>query len=206
MTLKIEDELKLINQARSGDNDAFLELYGNYKNLIKSKARSYYMIGAEIEDLVQEGFIGFFKAIRDYDDSLNIPFYSFVNLCVTRNIITAIKTNSRMKHIPLNYYKSLNVPIFCDASLTLGDTLALPNDNPEEKIITKEFWDGLLRFAEQNFSELEQQVFKYYLKGYSFQLIADKLEVTFKAVDNAVWRIKRKFRKYNQQEFLTLYY
>ena len=204
MKIEVENEMKLINKARSGDNDAFLELYSNYKNLIKLRARSYYMLGAEIEDLVQEGFIGLLKAIRDYDDGLNIPFYSFVNLCVMRNIITAIKTNSRMKHIPLNYYKSLNVPIFYDGSITLEDTLALPKDNPEEEIINKELWDGLHRFAKNHFSELEQDVFKYYLKGYSFQLIADKLGVTFKSVDNAVWRIKRKFRKCNRQDFLTL--
>lgn len=192
---------QVVGLAQKGDSVAVEYLLSKYKNFVRSKARSYFLIGADHEDIVQEGMIGLFKAIRDYQAERLSSFRAFAELCITRQIITAIKTATRQKHVPLNSYVSLNKPIYDEESdRTLMDVIVEGRaQNPEELIIGRE---NLVSFRDQVdkvLSGLEQDVLNAYLDGKSYQEIADKLGRHVKSIDNALQRVKRKMEKFLEE-------
>ena len=194
------DEM-IVDLAQNGDRIALEYLLSKYKNFVRSKARSYFLIGADHEDIVQEGMIGLFKSIRDYQLERLSSFRAFAELCITRQIITAIKTATRQKHLPLNSYVSLNKPIYDEESdRTLMDVIVEGHaQNPEELIIGRE---DILSIRDQVgtvLSSLEQDVLSAYLDGKSYQEIADKLGRHVKSIDNALQRVKRKLERYLQE-------
>lgn len=182
------------------ENDALAVefLLNKYKNFVRSKARSYFLIGADHEDIVQEGMIGLYKAIRDFRPEKLSSFRAFAELCITRQIITAIKTATRQKHIPLNSYVSLNKPLYDEESdRTLLDVCAEGHSsNPEELIISQEDVRGIHQRIDEVLSDLEQEVLAAYLDGKSYQEIADNLGRHVKSIDNALQRVKRKLERY----------
>ena len=169
-----------------------------YRNFVKSKAKSYFLIGADKEDIIQEGMIGLYKAVRDFDATKTNSFKGFADICITRQIITAIKTATRQKHIPLNSYVSLNKPVYDEESeRTLLDIIATSIvTDPEELIISKEELKHIESKMNELLSDLELQVVEYYLNGKSYQYIADKLNRDVKSIDNALQRVKRKLEKH----------
>ena len=172
-----------------------------YRSFVRGKARSYFLIGAEREDIIQEGMIGLYKAIRDFRSDKQSSFRAFAELCVTRQIITAINTATRQKHIPLNSYISLNKPIYEDDSdRTLLDVFANTNKqtNPEEMIIRQEELADIQNKMYKILSDLEWEVFMSYLDGKSYQETAAELHRHIKSIDNALQRVKRKVEKYRE--------
>jgi len=198
LEFKDKSDEEIVIEAKSGDNRAQDYLISKYENFVKSKAKSYFLIGADKEDIYQEGMIGFYKAIRDYKPDKSTSFKAFAEICVTRQIITAIKTATRQKHIPLNTYVSLNKPIYEEESeRTLLDVLAgIKISDPEELIISKEQMDYIEDKIENVLSDLELEVLTSYLDGKSYQEIACDLERHSKSIDNALQRVKRKLEKY----------
>lgn len=194
---KDKSDEEVVSEAQKGNNRAQEYLIAKYENFVKSKAKSYFLIGADKEDIYQEGMIGFYKAIRDFKIDKFTSFKAFAEICVTRQIITAIKTATRQKHIPLNTYVSLNKPIYEDESdRTLIDVLSsIAISDPEELIISQE----QLKFIEEEIgkvlSELELEVLTSYLDGKSYQEIASDLDRHEKSIDNALQRVKRKLEK-----------
>ena len=194
---KDKPDEEVVLEAQKGNNRAQEYLIAKYENFVKSKAKSYFLIGADKEDIYQEGMIGFYKAIRDFKPDKFTSFKAFAEICVTRQIITAIKTATRQKHIPLNTYVSLNKPIYEDESdRTLIDVLSsVAISDPEELIISQE----QLKFIEEEIgkvlSELELEVLTSYLDGKSYQEIASDLDRHEKSIDNALQRVKRKLEK-----------
>ena len=188
----------VVARCREGDAVAVEFLLNKYKNFVRSKARSYFLIGADHEDIVQEGMIGLYKAIRDFRPEKLSSFRAFAELCITRQIITAIKTATRQKHIPLNSYVSLNKPLYDEESdRTLLDVCAEGHSaNPEELIISQEDLNGIHQKIDEVLSGLEQEVLTAYLDGKSYQEIADNLGRHVKSIDNALQRVKRKLEKY----------
>ena len=183
--------------AQQGDDQASGHLLNKYKNFVRSKARSYFLIGADHEDIVQEGMIGLFKAIRDYRPERLSSFRVFAELCVTRQIITAIKTATRQKHIPLNSYVSLNKPIYDEESdRTLLDVITEGRvSNPEDLLIGQEDLHRIEDKIGEMLSDLEWEVLTSYLDGRSYQEIAKDLGRHVKSIDNALQRVKRKLEK-----------
>lgn len=173
-------------------------LLHKYKNFVRAKARSYFLIGAEREDIIQEGMIGLYKAIRDFKNDKQASFRAFAELCVTRQIITAIKTATRQKHIPLNSYVSLNKPIYEeDSDRTLLDVISgVKVANPEDMVISREEFDDIESKMNDILSDLEWQVLMSYLDGKTYQEIAIELDRHVKSIDNALQRVKRKLEKY----------
>lgn len=193
MELLTDDELAVLSK----DNDTAAEILINrYKNLVRSKSRSYFLIGADSEDIVQEGMIGLFKAIRDYNPDKMASFCAFAELCVVRQIISAIKSATRFKHTPLNSYISLNKPIFDDAAEhPLLDSIAYQSvADPEKLILMKESFSDVLKQIEDKLSPFEQEVLQHYLDGKPYQEIAAITGKSFKSVDNALQRIKKKLQ------------
>ena len=196
----MQDE-DVVNRCHEGDTRAEEYLLNKYKNFVRSKARSYFLIGADHEDIVQEGMIGLYKAIRDYRPDRLSSFRAFAELCITRQIITAIKTATRQKHIPLNSYVSLNKPLYDDESdRTLLDVIIEGRaTNPEDLIISQEDLININREMNQVLSSLEQDVLEAYLDGKSYQEIADKLGRHVKSIDNALQRVKRKLEHFLEE-------
>ena len=190
-----DEEIALL--AQNGSDDAQEFLLNKYKNFVRSKARSYFLIGADHEDIVQEGMIGIFKAIRDFREDKLSSFRAFAELCVTRQIITAIKTATRQKHIPLNSYVSLNRPIYDEESdRTLMDVISeAPMAGPEELLISREDYSSVESRISEVLSDLEMEVLDLYLEGKSYQEIAEQLNRHVKSIDNALQRVKRKLEK-----------
>lgn len=195
------NEEEVVALARSGDSKAQEFLIKKYKNFVRGKARSYFLIGADREDIIQEGMIGLFKAIRDYRPDRIASFKAFAELCITRQMITAIKTATRQKHIPLNSYVSLNKPMYDDDSeRTLLDIVSgRVVSNPEELVISREEFDSMEAKIGEVLSDLELQVLTYYLDGKSYQEIAENLDRHVKSIDNALQRVKRKLEKCLQE-------
>ena len=191
---------EIVSAAKAGNDSATEYIIEKYKNLVKSRARTYFLIGAAQEDIVQEGMIGLFKAVRDFNGSKTASFRAFAELCITRQIITAIKTATRQKHIPLNSYISLNRPVFDDdAEQTLLDTISEKKVfDPEEIVITKEHFMSLREKMSKNLSKLEWNVLSLYLDGKSYVEIAKIVKKSEKSIDNALQRIKRKVAKFLQ--------
>jgi len=191
---------EIIRDAKTGDEKALEFLINKYKGFVRAKARTYFLIGADREDIIQEGMIGLFKAIRDFRGDKLTSFRAFAELCITRQIITAIKTATRQKHIPLNSYISLNKPIFDEESdRTLLDVISEENiSDPEQMMINREEFAGIELKMEEILSELEWEVLSKYLQGRSYQEIAVELNRHVKSIDNALQRVKRKLEKYLQ--------
>ncbi|GIO28793.1 RNA polymerase sporulation sigma factor SigH [Ornithinibacillus bavariensis] len=203
--LKLDDDevLELIHQ---GDNEALDYLIHKYKNFVRAKARTYFLIGADKEDIIQEGMIGLYKAIRDYNEDKLTSFKAFAELCITRQIITAIKTATRQKHIPLNSYVSLDKPIYDEESdRTLLDVIAGSRAiDPQELLVNREnFGDMELKLSEL-LSEFEKGVLHLYLEGKTYQEISVELNRHVKSIDNALQRVKRKLEQLMETNELSL--
>jgi len=192
------DDEDVVEFARNRDGAAEEYLINKYKNFVRAKARSYFLIGADREDIIQEGMIGLYKAIRDFRSDKLASFRAFAELCITRQIITAIKTATRQKHIPLNSYVSLNKPIFDeDSDRTLLDVLPIAKvTDPEELVISREEFVDIEEKMEEFLSDLEWKVLMAYLEGKSYQEIATELNRHVKSIDNALQRVKRKLERY----------
>ena len=187
---------ELVRLAQSGDGEALPFLLDKYKNFVRTRARSYFLIGADHEDIVQEGMIGLYKAIRDYNPEKLTTFRAFAELCVKRQIITAIKTATRQKHYALNSYVSLNKPLYDEESdRTLLDVLEGRVTNPEDLYISQEDLSHIETQIDSMLSDLEQQVLQCFLDGSSYQEIAEELGRHVKSIDNALQRIKKKLTK-----------
>jgi RNA polymerase sporulation-specific sigma factor len=188
-----DDELVLA--ARSGDDNALCDLLNKYRAFARVKARSYFLVGADREDIVQEGMIGLYKAIRDFNPDMQSSFRAFAELCVTRQIITAIKTATRQKHGPLNNYVSFERPVGGDddGERVLGDVLpSRAISDPADLVISAERIRALQAHFDEVLSELETEVLRLYVEGKSYQEIAERLQRHVKSIDNALQRIKRK--------------
>ena len=168
-----------------------------YKNFVRSKARSYFLMGADKEDIIQEGMIGLYKATRDYNRDREVSFKSFAELCITRQIISAIKGASRQKHIPLNSYISLNKPAYDDSERTLIEVLETEkNLDPEEVVINREQYALIKEVMEAVLSPLEWDVLRGYMDAKSYQEMAEKHHRSIKSIDNALQRVKKKMEVY----------
>ncbi len=187
----------VVLEAKNGNNRAQEYIIAKYENFVKSKSKSYFLIGADKEDIYQEGMIGLYKAIRDFKADKFNSFKAFAELCVTRQIITAIKTATRQKHIPLNTYVSLNKPIYEEESeRTLLDVIAgLKITDPEELFISAEQMEHIQGEISKVLSDLEMEVLTSYLDGKSYQEIACDLDRHAKSIDNALQRVKKKLEK-----------
>ena len=193
---ELSDE-ELIALSRSGEAWAEEALCERHKNLVRIKARPYFLIGADREDLLQEGMIGLYKAVRDYEPGHDMSFRSFAELCIVRQIITAIKQATRKKHVPLNTYISFYKVTDDENERTLIDTMpAARTDNPEELIISRESMTDMTNMLDTMLTPLEKDVLELFLEGHSYQEIAAALGRRPKTVDNALQRIKKKLEAY----------
>jgi RNA polymerase sporulation-specific sigma factor len=188
---------EVVKYAKGGSLVATEHLLSKYRTIVEGKARSYFLIGADHEDIVQEGMIGLYKAIRDFRNEKQLPFRAFAELCISRQIFTAIKAATRQKHIPLNSYVSLHASLFeSDSERTLIDTIAESDkSDPEQLVITQQFSDDLRHRIKRDLSELESAVLRGHLEGKSYQEIAEELHRRVKSIDNALQRAKRKIGK-----------
>jgi RNA polymerase sporulation-specific sigma factor len=189
-------DLQLVVRARNGDQQALDALIRRYTGFVRLKASSYFLAGGDPEDLIQEGLIGLYKAVRDFRHDKETSFRSFAELCVTRQIITAIKTATRFKHSPLNTYVSFsNTPAGqdSDSDVTLGDALPGPSvDDPSICVISTEELQSLVFALGTGLSKLEADALKLYLEGSSYEQMAETLGCDTKTIDNALQRVKRK--------------
>jgi RNA polymerase sporulation-specific sigma factor len=203
--IEMEDE-RLVECVHEGDSDALEYLINKYKNFVRAKARSYFLIGADREDIVQEGMIGLYKAIRDFRGDKLSSFKAFAELCITRQMITAIKTATRQKHIPLNSYVSLDKPIYDEESdRTLMDVICGTRvTDPEQLIINQEEFDDIELKMSEILSDLERKVLMLYLDGQSYQEISADLNRHVKSIDNALQRVKRKLERYLELREISL--
>lgn len=185
---------KLAELAQAGDETAEEVLINRYKELVKSRARMYFIAGADAEDVIQEGMIGLFKAVRDYCSDRDTLFRTFAAVCINRQIITAIKTAKRMKHGPLNNSISLNRPLEESGGEkdVIENILAAPVSNPEEMILIQDTIDEITSAMSQILSKFELQVWQLYISGQNYTDIAEKTGKSPKSIDNALQRIKRK--------------
>ena len=192
------NEKKLVKMAKTNDPFAQEYLIRKYMGVVKSKTKIYFIVGGSKEDIIQEGMIGIFKAINDYDETKNDSFAPFVNMCVTRQIITAIKKATRQKHSPLNLSISLSEPLNGKvASMTLLDTLWKENDiNPERMIISDENLKKIEEKMDTILSKFELKVLLRHLQGDSYKMISKDLDKKVKSVDNALQRVKKKLNKH----------
>ena len=186
----------LVARTWSGDAEAMDELLNRYRGFVRMKARSYFLVGADREDVVQEGMVGLYKAVRDFDPSREASFRSFAELCVVRQIITAIKTATRHKHAPLNSYVSLHAQVGSeDSDSELGDQFE-GGEDPVDHVVNMGEMASIRSYFGQILSDLESEVLRRYLDGQSYAEIADGLERHVKSIDNAIQRIKRKLEGY----------
>jgi RNA polymerase sporulation-specific sigma factor len=195
-------DLQLVIRARNGDGKALDELMRRYQGFVRLKASSYFLAGGDAEDLIQEGLIGLYKAVRDFRADKETSFRSFAELCVTRQIITAIKTATRFKHAPLNTYVSFShTPAGQepDGDCTLGDALPGPSvDDPSVCVISTEELQSLVFTLGSGLSKLEADALKLYLEGESYEEMAERLGCDTKTIDNALQRVKRKVLAHQQ--------
>lgn len=186
---------QIISQIKDGDEQALTYLLEKYKDLVNSKVGKYFIIGAEKEDIVQEGMIGLYKAIKNFDEYKQNSFKTFANLCVERQLITAIKSSNRQKHMPLNSYLSLNTAAYDndEDGTELIETFEVDTiDDPLETIMQKEYFDEIQTTMNKSLSKFESQVLDRYMQGESYEIIAKKLETPVKSIDNAIQRIRKK--------------
>ncbi|ASK61673.1 RNA polymerase factor sigma-70 [Virgibacillus phasianinus] len=204
--LNMLDDDTIIQSIHRGDSRALDYLIHKYKNFVRAKARTYFLIGADKEDIVQEGMIGLYKAIRDFDSDKLSSFKAFAELCITRQIITAVKTSTRQKHIPLNSYVSLDKPVYDEESdRTLLDIIAGSRAiDPQELLINRERFADMETKLSELLSELEKKALHLYLDGRSYQEISVELKRHVKSIDNALQRVKRKFEQLLESREITL--
>ena len=188
---KYEDmtDEELIDQLREGDRQVMDYICDKYKNLVRSKAKSMYILGGDSEDLIQEGMLGLFKAVRDYKPGKEASFATFAGLCIDRQMYSAVASSQRQKHQPLNSFVSLSEPV-SEQELRLVD-----EETPEEIMISRENVIGMHERIKERLSKFEYQVLELYLKGYDYTQIAEKLGKQPKAIDNALQRIRGKVRE-----------
>lgn len=192
----MQDE-EIINKIKAGDKSALNYLMDKYKELVNMKVSKYYIIGAEKEDIIQEGLIGLFKAIKSYKPGMQNSFRTFASICIERQLITAIKTSNRQKHIPLNSYLSLNMNAY-DSEQSDSDTTLLEIYNnatvedPLETLTKKEYYNHIENAIENALSDFEKKVLFRYIKGESYNKIAEELDTPVKSIDNAIQRIRKK--------------
>ncbi|WP_200809531.1 RNA polymerase sporulation sigma factor SigH [Virgibacillus dakarensis] len=196
-SLQMLDDDAIIQLIQNGNSHALDFLINKYRSFVQAKARTYFLIGADKEDIVQEGMIGLYKAIRDFDEDKLSSFKVFAELCITRQIITAIKTATRQKHIPLNSYVSLDKPIYDEESdRTLLDVIAGSKAiDPQELLVNRERFGDMEDKLSELLSELEKQVLNLYLDGQTYQEISVELKRHVKSIDNALQRVKRKLEQ-----------
>ena len=195
---KMTDE-EIIKEIRNGDKQALTYLMNKYKEIVNLKVGKYFMVGAEKEDIIQEGLIGLFKAIKTFNAEKNNTFKTFANMCIERQLITAIKSSNRQKHMPLNSYLSLNMSAYDNEEengAELMDTFDSKTiEDPLETIINKEYYDEIEKSIDKTLSQFEKQVLDRYMKGESYVTIAKRLNSPVKSVDNAIQRIRKKAMK-----------
>ena len=187
---------QIVTEIKQGDEYALSYLLEKYKELVNMKVGKYFMVGAEKEDIMQEGMIGLYKAIKNFDTEKQNSFKTFANLCIERQLITAIKTSNRQKHMPLNSYLSLNMAAYDnneDDSVELMDTFNNDSvEDPLETIMKKEYYKQIQNSIEKSLSKFEKQVLDRFIKGESYNVIAQRLNSPIKSVDNAIQRIRKK--------------
>lgn len=195
---KMTDE-EIIKEIRKGDKQALTYLMNKYKEIVNLKVGKYFMVGAEKEDIIQEGLIGLFKAIKTFNAEKNNTFKTFANMCIERQLITAIKSSNRQKHMPLNSYLSLNMSAYDNEEengAELMDTFDSKTiEDPLETIINKEYYNEIEKSIDKTLSQFEKQVLDRYMKGESYVTIAKRLDSPVKSVDNAIQRIRKKAMK-----------
>ncbi|MDQ0861097.1 RNA polymerase sporulation sigma factor SigH [Bacillus sp. V2I10] len=201
---ELTDEI-LLELVQKGDSESTDFLISKYRNFVRAKASRYFLIGGEREDIVQEGMIGLYKAIRDFKVDKQASFKAFAELCITRQIITAIKTATRQKHTPLNSYVSLYKPLFEDDNHTLLDVIpGTKTMDPATLIINQEkALDIEMKMAEM-LSDLERKVLALYMDGQSYVEISEELNKHVKSIDNALQRVKRKLERYMEMRDYSL--
>ena len=203
---ELEDNV-LVQRVQEGDERSLEILLSRYRNFARSKARSYFLAGSDKEDVVQEGMIGLYKAIRDFDLSQETPFRAFAELCISRQILTAIKTANRNKHQPLNSSISLDAPAYANESSdkSVADNLISQTmTDPADLLISAEEIEGIRNSMKDNLTELEGDVLRLYMDGKSYEEIAGALGNHVKSIDNALQRIKRKLQRHlDQRDALT---
>ncbi|WP_127160097.1 RNA polymerase sporulation sigma factor SigH [Veillonella sp. VA137] len=191
-----DEEIVTIYQ-RENNHYATDYIVQRYKNFVRSKARSYFLMGADKEDIIQEGMIGLYKATRDFNQDHEVSFKAFAELCITRQIISAIKGASRQKHIPLNSYISLNKPAYDDSERTLIEVLETEkNLDPQEVVINREQYALIKEVMEAVLSPLEWDVLRGYMDAKSYQEMAEEHHRSVKSIDNALQRVKKKMEVY----------
>ena len=188
---------QLISQIKEGDDQALTYMINKYKDLVNVKVGKYFMIGAEKEDIIQEGMIGLFKAIKSFDTKKQSTFKTFANICIERQLITAIKSSNRQKNIPLNSYLSLNTSAYDnndeDGSTELIDTFNSKTiEDPLETVMKQEYYKEIHNAIDKSLSKFERQVLSRFIKGESYVMIAKKLDSPVKSIDNAIQRIRKK--------------
>lgn len=192
----------LITVIKSGDKFALEFLIEKYKELVNMKVSKFFMIGAEKEDIVQEGLIGLFKAVKNYNPEMQNSFKTFANLCIERQLITAIKSSNRQKHIPLNSYLSLNIAAYEDDEdsnlLDIFDSHQI--EDPLDTITKKEYYKTVEVAIDKSLSDFEKKVLNRYMQGESYVQIAEKLDAPVKSIDNAIQRIRKKAIKSIEDE------
>jgi RNA polymerase sporulation-specific sigma factor len=189
------DDHYLVALAKEGRTDAYDAIIRRYRGFVRLKASSYFLLGGESDDLIQEGLVGLYKAVRDYRTDRESSFRNFAELCITRQIITAVKTATRNKHTPLNQYVSFSQSPAAagDSESTLDEILPGPSvADPVNQVIASEELESLVSCLSSVLSDLESRVLSLYLDGYSYEVIAERLECDTKTVDNALQRVKRK--------------
>jgi RNA polymerase sporulation-specific sigma factor len=191
--LEVDDHY-LVALAKSGKRDAYDRIVRRYYGFVRLKASSYFLIGGDSDDLIQEGLVGLYKAVRDYRSDRESSFRNFAELCITRQIITAVKTSTRNKHTPLNQYVSFSQTAASgDGEPTLDEVLPGPTaHDPVNQVISSEELHSLVACLSSVLSELESSVLSLYLDGHSYEAIGERLECDTKTVDNALQRVKRK--------------
>ena len=192
--INLTDE-EIISEIKQGNEQALTFLLEKYKDLVNSKVGKYFIIGAEKEDIIQEGMIGLYKAIRNFDNCKQNTFKTFANICVERQLITAIKSSNRQKHKPLNTYLSLNTSAYDndEDGTELMDTFNSDTiEDPLETIMKKEYFEEIQNTMHKSLSKFENQVLEKYIQGDSYEVIAKKLDTPVKSIDNAIQRIRKK--------------
>ncbi len=191
---ELSDE-EIISQIKRGDEQALSFLLEKYKDLVNSKVGKYFIIGAEREDIIQEGMIGLYKAIKNFDNTKQNTFKTFANICIERQLITAIKSSNRQKHIPLNSYLSLNTSAYDndEDNTELIETFKVDTiEDPLETIMKREYFDEIQNAMHKSLSKFEESVLERYMQGESYEVIAKKLDTPVKSIDNAIQRIRKK--------------
>lgn len=187
---------QIVTQIKQGDEQALTYLLNKYRELVNIKVGKYFMIGAEKEDIIQEGMIGLFKAIKSYELEKQNSFKTFANICIERQLITAIKTSNRQKHMPLNSYLSLNTAAYDnneeDSAQWIDTFDSKTIEDPLETIMKEEYYAEIQNAIDKSLSKFEKQVLERFIKGESYVTIAKKIDAPVKSVDNAIQRIRKK--------------